>query len=79
MSPVEALRMARTDLTREQFVVYCGFGRGSYYRWITGKTDGKVTLPQLKEMARLLGIERIEDLPDDFGPPVRSQPIEEEE
>ena len=74
MSPVEALRITRTELTREQFVVYCGFGRGSYYRWITGKTSGKITLLQLKQMARLLKIERIDELPDHFSPSLRSQP-----
>lgn len=68
LSPIERLRRDRTQHNRDEFVVYCGFGRGSYYRWITGQTEGKITLRQLKTMCRLLGIEQISDLPDNFGP-----------
>jgi transcriptional regulator with XRE-family HTH domain len=63
---VDELRARLTDLTRDEFVVYCGLSRGTYYRWITGQTPAKLTLKQLKKMAKLLGVERIEDLPDDF-------------
>jgi transcriptional regulator with XRE-family HTH domain len=64
---VEELRVQRTQLNRDEFVVYCGLSRGTYYRWLAGKTEAKLTLKQLKAMARLLGVERIEDLPDEFA------------
>lgn len=64
---VEELRVQRTQLNRDEFVVYCGLSRGTYYRWLAGKTEAKLTLKQLKAMARLLGVERIEDLPDEIA------------
>lgn len=66
MSEVELLRLERTNYSRDEFVVHCGFGRGSYYRWIKGETEGKVTLKQLKQMAKILKIKEVADLPDDF-------------
>lgn len=41
---------------------------------ISGQTQAKLTLKQLKKMAKLLGIERIEDLPDDFAPTLLTLP-----
>ena len=76
---MEALRIEKTDLSQIEFAVRCGIPHRTYQRWIYGDTDARPTMPQLKAMSRLLGIKSIEDLPDDFGPPVRSQPIEEEE
>jgi uncharacterized protein YfeS len=35
--------------------------------WIAGKTEAKLSLAQLKALSRELGLERIEDIPDDFS------------
>jgi transcriptional regulator with XRE-family HTH domain len=67
-SPLDALRIQRTNLTQDQFAVLCDIPRTTYFRWITGKTEGRPTMRQLKKMCQYLGIERIDELPDDFGP-----------
>ncbi|AFY81240.1 helix-turn-helix transcriptional regulator [Oscillatoria acuminata] len=78
-SPLEDLRLARTELTQDEFCVMIGIPRATYQRWIKGQTDAKPTIKQLKALARLLKIERIDDLPDDFGPRDRSHSQEEVE
>jgi transcriptional regulator with XRE-family HTH domain len=65
----EALRIERTTLTQDELAVNCGIPRSTYQRWIAGKTEGKLSIPQLKKLCQLLGIERIDELPDDFSPP----------
>ncbi|WP_353933328.1 helix-turn-helix transcriptional regulator (plasmid) [Okeanomitos corallinicola TIOX110] len=67
-SILDALRIERTTLTQDEFAYKCGIPRATYYRWITGKTEVKLTLPQLKSLCRELKIERIDELPDDFSP-----------
>jgi hypothetical protein len=47
--------------------MHCGIPPATYYRWITGKTEAKLTIPQMKKLCSLLNI-KLEDLPDDFGP-----------
>ena len=76
-SLLEALRLERTTFTQDEFCVRCGIPRSTYQRWVKGETQAKLTIPQLKQMAILLKIECIRDLPDDFGPQKkteRSQP-----
>jgi len=68
VSPIEALRMERTKLTQDELAVRCGIPRSTYQRWIAGKTEAKLSLAQLKALCRELGIERIDQLPDDFAP-----------
>ncbi|MCT7958735.1 helix-turn-helix transcriptional regulator [Laspinema palackyanum] len=71
-SPLEDLRLERTELTQDEFCVMIGIPRATYQRWIKGQTDAKPTIKQLKTLARILKIERIDELPDDFGPRGRS-------
>jgi transcriptional regulator with XRE-family HTH domain len=68
ISPIEALRMERTNLTQDELAIYCGIPRSTYQRWIAGKTEAKLSLSQLKALCQKLGIERIDELPDDFSP-----------
>jgi len=72
-SPLDALRIERTRLTQEEFAMKCGVPRSTYLRWITGRTEARPTLPQLKKICRELKIERVDDLPDDFGPPMHPE------
>ena len=68
-SPLEALRIERTTLTQDELAVHCGIPRSTYQRWIAGKTEAKLSIPQLKKLCQLLGIERIDELPDDLSLP----------
>lgn len=65
----EALRIERTTLTQDELAMYSGIPRSTYQRWLAGKTEAKLSIPQLKKLCQLLGIERIDELPDDFSPP----------
>lgn len=67
LSPIEALRLERTQLTQDELAIRCGIPRSTYQRWIAGKTEAKLSLPQLKALCRELGIERVEDMPDQFA------------
>ena len=67
LSPIEVLRLERTKLTQDELAVRCGIPRSTYQRWIAGKTEAKLSLAQLKALSRELGLERIEDIPDDFS------------
>ena len=78
-SVLEALRLERTGFTQEEFAVHCGIPYATYRRWVKGQTLAKPTLTQLKALARILKIERIDELPDDFGPKTRSHSPEEGE
>jgi predicted transcriptional regulator len=66
-SALDALRIEKTTLTQHEFAMHCGIPPATYYRWITGKTEAKLTIPQMKKLCSLLSI-KLEDLPDDFGP-----------
>ncbi|HEY9608271.1 helix-turn-helix transcriptional regulator [Allocoleopsis sp.] len=68
----EALRIDRTTFTQDELALHCGIPRSTYQRWIAGKTEAKLSIPQLKKLCQLLGIERIDELPDDFSPPSQS-------
>ncbi len=71
-SPWEALRIERTTLSQDELAMYSGIPRATYQRWIAGKTEAKLSIPQLKKLCQLLGIERLDELPDDFSPPSQS-------
>ena len=67
-SPLENLRIERTNLSQEQFAVQCGIPLRTYQRWISGKNEARPTPSQWKAMMRLLRIQSYEEMPDDFGP-----------
>jgi len=67
-SPIETLRIERTTLTQDELAIRCGIPRATFQRWIGGKTEARPSIPQLKLLCKELGIDRIDDLPDDFGP-----------
>ena len=68
-SPIEALRIEKTKLSQVEFAVRCGIPLRTYQRWVSGETESRPNLVQLKAICRELGIERVSDLPDTFGPP----------
>ncbi|OKH38340.1 transcriptional regulator [[Phormidium ambiguum] IAM M-71] len=67
-SVLETLRIERTQLSQDELAAKCGIPRATYMRWIAGKTEARPTLPQLKKLCKELGINHIDELPDDFGP-----------
>ncbi|MFM2065011.1 MAG: hypothetical protein RLZZ507_4682 [Cyanobacteriota bacterium] len=67
-SPLDALRIERTTLNQDEFAMKCGIPRATYYRWISGRTEARLTVPQMKSICRELKIS-LDELPDDFGPP----------
>jgi transcriptional regulator with XRE-family HTH domain len=67
-SPLDALRIERTSLTQDEFAMKCGIPRTTYLRWISGRTEARPTIPQLKKLCHELRIDKVSDLPDDFGP-----------
>ncbi|TAE58856.1 MAG: XRE family transcriptional regulator [Nostocales cyanobacterium] len=67
-SPLDALRIERTQLTQDEFAMKCGIPRTTYLRWISGRTEARPTLVQLKKICKELNIKTIDELPDDFGP-----------
>lgn len=67
-SPLESLRIERTHLTQDQFAQQCNIPRRTYQRWISGETEARPTPRQWKAMMRLLQIQNIDEIPDDFGP-----------
>jgi transcriptional regulator with XRE-family HTH domain len=67
-SALEILRIDRTHLSQDELASRCGIPRATYQRWISGKTPARPTIAQLKRLCRELGIERIDDLPEEFGP-----------
>lgn len=66
-SPLENLRIERTDLSQTEFAVRCGIPLRTYQRWISGETEARPTPRQWKAMMSLLRIS-VEQVPDDFGP-----------
>lgn len=67
-SILETLRIERTQLSQDELASKCGIPRATYMRWISGRTEARPTLPQLKKLCKELGINHIDELPDDFGP-----------
>jgi predicted transcriptional regulator len=66
-SPLDSLRIQRTSLTQQEFAIRCGIPTTTYYRWITGRTEAKMSIPQIKRMCLVLDM-KLEELPDNFGP-----------
>ena len=66
---IELLRLQRCpDMDQETFIRKCGFAKTTYWRWLSGESKPRLTIEQLKIMAQVLGIDKIEELPDDFAP-----------
>jgi DNA-binding transcriptional regulator YiaG len=65
-SPIEALRIERTNLSQIEFVVHCGIPLRTYQRWINGDTEAKLSPRQWKALMQILNLPP-EEVPDDFG------------
>ncbi len=63
---LEAMRLERTSLSQDELAFRCGIPRATYQRWISGKTELRLSIPQLKALCRELGIERVEEIPEDI-------------
>ena len=70
---METLRKEKTNFTQIEFAVHCGVPHRTYQRWVTGKSIEGPSMRQLKSMCRLLGIEKVEELPDSFAPYFESE------
>lgn len=67
-SPMETLRISRTNLSQAEFAVKCGIPLRTYQRWVSGETEAKPTPRQWKVLMHLLQIQSLDEIPDDFGP-----------
>lgn len=67
-SVLESLRIERTSYTQEEFAKRCGIPRRTYMRWISGETEAKLTIHQIKALCKELKILKVDDIPNDFGP-----------
>ncbi|AOX04251.1 transcriptional regulator [Moorena producens PAL-8-15-08-1] len=67
-SPLEALTIERTNLSQDELAIYYGIPRANQ-RWVSGRTEARPTLRQLKLLCQRLGIEHINQLPGEFGAP----------
>ena len=65
-SPLETLRIQKTNYTQEEFAKRCGIPRRTYLRWISGETQAKLTPAQVKAICKELDIS-VEEIPDDFA------------
>ena len=75
-STLENLRLTKTQLSQDELAFKCGIPRATYQRWISGQTEAKLTLSQLKALCKELKIEKIEELPDNLGPQKNSILVE---
>ncbi|MEO0375291.1 MAG: helix-turn-helix transcriptional regulator, partial [Cyanobacteria bacterium P01_A01_bin.17] len=66
-SPIEALRIQRTELSQTEFAVKCGIPLRTYQRWISGQTEAKLTTLQWKMLMTILDIQSLEEIPDNFA------------
>ncbi len=65
-SPLDNLRIERTEYSQEEFAQRCGIPLRTYMRWISGETKAKLTPSQVKAICRELNI-TVEEIPDDFS------------
>lgn len=66
-SPIETLRIQRTELSQTEFAVRCGIPLRTYQRWISGQTEAKLTPLQWKALMMILEIQSLEEIPDNFA------------
>nr|WP_242043431.1 helix-turn-helix transcriptional regulator [Leptolyngbya sp. FACHB-671] len=67
-SPIEKLRIQRTNLSQAEFAVQCGIPLRTYQRWVSGETEPKLTPRQWKTLMQILEIQSVDEIPDDFSP-----------
>ena len=65
-SPFDNLRIARTPYSQEEFAKRCKIPLRTYMRWISGKTQAKLTPEQMKAVCKELQCS-IEEIPNDFS------------
>jgi len=65
-SPIEILRIQRTQLSQDDFAIHCGIFPRTYQRWIAGKTEAKLSPRQWKALMKVLNL-TADEIPDDFG------------
>ncbi|MEY2833401.1 MAG: hypothetical protein RLZZ574_2660 [Cyanobacteriota bacterium] len=65
-SPLESLRIERTEYSQEEFAKRCGIPLRTYTRWILGETKAKLSPAQVKAICKELNI-TVEEIPDDFS------------
>ncbi len=65
-SPLDNLRIEKTNLSQEEFAKRCGIPLRTYTRWISGTTQAKLTPKQIKAICRELNVS-LDDIPDDFA------------
>ena len=66
-SPIEELRIQRTNLSQAEFAVHCGIPLRTYQRWVTGATEAKLTPQQWKALMNVLKIESVSEIPKNFA------------
>jgi DNA-binding transcriptional regulator YiaG len=66
-SPIEELRIQRTNLSQAEFAVHCGIPLRTYQRWVTGATEAKLTPQQWKALMNVLKIESVNEIPNNFA------------
>ena len=65
-SPLEALRIERTNYSQEEFAKRCGIPLRTYTRWIAGTTKAKLSPAQIKAVCTELNLS-VHEIPDDFS------------
>ena len=65
-SPLETLRIEKTQYSQEEFAKRCGISLRTYMRWISGQTKAKLSPAQVKAICKELSIS-VEEIPDDFS------------
>ena len=71
-SPLDNLRIERTNYSQEEFAKCCGIPLRTYTRWILGETQAKLTPAQIKAMCRELNL-TVDEIPDDFSKSTQPQ------
>lgn len=66
-SPLDSLRIERTNLSQEEFAKRCGIPLRTYTRWISGAVQARPTPSQIKALCRELNITQVKDIPEDFS------------
>lgn len=66
-SPIEELRIQRTNLSQAEFAVQCGIPLRTYQRWVSGATEAKLTPQQWKALMQILNIQSVDEIPDNFA------------
>ncbi|QKD81545.1 helix-turn-helix transcriptional regulator [Thermoleptolyngbya sichuanensis A183] len=66
-SPIEKLRIQRTNLSQAEFAVHCGIPLRTYQRWISGETEAKLTPQQWKTLMQVLNVQSVDEIPDNFA------------